>query len=212
MTSPHRATRQFLAVVSGMLGLLCGPASGQPVISEFLASNQSVRADRDGEFSDWLELHNPTGAAVNLDGYYLTDNDGNLTKWRVPAVDLGPGAYLVVFASGKDRTGGELHTGFKLGGDGEYLALVAPDGVTILSEYAPEFPRQFTDVSYGIDPGSEAVDIEQPIVFERGARYHVPKDGEPEGGDWRLPGYDDSSWVTGENPFGFGYPKQPINL
>ena len=42
-----------------------------------------------------------------------------------------------------------LHTSFRLRSDGEYLALVAPDGVTVLSEFSPGYPRQFEDVSYG---------------------------------------------------------------
>ena len=63
-------------------------------------------------------------------------------------------AYLVVFASGKDRTNpaAELHTNFKLSADGEYLALVMPDGETIAHEYAPQYPQQLTsDKSYGIE-------------------------------------------------------------
>src|SRR6185369_11273395 len=44
-----------------------------------------------------------------------------------------------------------LHTDFKLDGDGEYLALVMPDGSTIASQYSPRFPQQRSDVSYGLD-------------------------------------------------------------
>ena len=58
---------------------------------------------------------------------------------------------MVIFASGKDRTdpAGELHTNFKLAGDGEHLALVEPGGVVVSQEFAP-FPRQFTGISYGV--------------------------------------------------------------
>ena len=49
-----------------------------------------------------------------------------------------------MFASGKDRAiaGSELHTNFGLSAEGEYLALVAPDGTTIVHEYAPTFQPQ----------------------------------------------------------------------
>jgi hypothetical protein len=47
--------------------------------------------------------------------------------------------------------GPELHTDFKLDADGEYLALVMPNGATVASQYAPLFPRQRSDVSYGLD-------------------------------------------------------------
>ena len=97
------------------------------VISEFLASNHSGLADQDGDFSDWIEIHNTTAAPVSLNGWYLTDDPNNLPEWKFPNVSLGADGYLVVFASAKDRAtaGSELHTNFKLAGDGEYLALCA---------------------------------------------------------------------------------------
>src|SRR5882724_12014680 len=123
------------------------------LISEFMALNNATITDQDGQFSDWIELYNSGPDIVNLNGWYLTDNPTNLTNWRFPSTDLFPGSYLVVFASGKNRAlaGAELHTDFKLDGDGEYLALVMPDGATVASQYAPQFPRQRSDVSYGLD-------------------------------------------------------------
>ena len=35
-------------------------------ISEFMASNKNTLLDEDGDSSDWIEIHNGTGAAVNL--------------------------------------------------------------------------------------------------------------------------------------------------
>ena len=128
-----------------------------PRISEFMASNESVLADEDGVFSDWIEIHNPDGSPISLAGYYLTDNAANLNKWTFPAVTLNPGAYLVVFASGKNRVdpAGRLHTGFQLSADGGYLALVAPDGVTVVSGFTPAYPPQFENESFGFgQPGS----------------------------------------------------------
>src|SRR5690606_8104723 len=100
---------------------------------------------------DWIEIHNPGNAPVNLDGHYLTDDATNLRKWRLPDTNLDPGDYLVVFASGKDRRdpAARLHADFSLSADGEFLALVASDGVTILSSFAPAFPPQFEDDSFG---------------------------------------------------------------
>ena len=59
-----------------------------PVISEFMADNDTVLADEDGDFSDWIEIHNPAGSEVDLDGYFLTDKASNLDKWRIPAVTI----------------------------------------------------------------------------------------------------------------------------
>ena len=76
----------------------------QVTISEFLASNTSGLKDEDNLYPDWIELHNSGTNAVNLDGWYLTDNGNNLTKWRFPATNINAGAFLIVFADGKDTT------------------------------------------------------------------------------------------------------------
>ncbi|HSH14685.1 MAG TPA: lamin tail domain-containing protein, partial [Verrucomicrobiae bacterium] len=130
---------------------------GAPRITEFMAANDAVLADEDGEYSDWIEIHNPDGAPISLEGYHLTDNAANLDKWTFPAVTLNAGAYLVVFASGKNRAdpAGPLHTDFQLSAEGEYLALVAPDGVTVVSAFAPAYPPQFENESFGLgQPGA----------------------------------------------------------
>ncbi|MGB0386237.1 MAG: PA14 domain-containing protein [Ardenticatenaceae bacterium] len=121
--------------------------------------NHSVIQDEDGDESDWVELYNSGATAVNLEGWYLTDEEDDLTKWRLPAVTLNGGEYLVVFASSKNRdtAGSELHTNFKLKLDGEYLALVQPNETTIAFEYAPTYPAQFEGVSYGLGAGANAL-------------------------------------------------------
>jgi hypothetical protein len=130
-------------------------AFSTPVISEFVATNTNGLKDEDGDREDWVEIHNPTSASVNLTGYSLTDDPAVKTKWKLPAVTLAAKGYLVVFASGKNRAvaGKPLHTNFQLDGDGEYLALVKPDGATVVSQFSPGFPRQTADVSYGLPLG-----------------------------------------------------------
>ena len=119
-------------------------------INEFMALNQSTLTDEDGEYSDWIEIYNPTAGAINLFGWSLTDNRLLPQKWTFPSITLNPGGYLILFASGKDRSiaGSELHTNFKISGDGEYLALFNP-GLTAVTEFSPAFPPQQADVSYG---------------------------------------------------------------
>ena len=90
-------------------------------ISEFLAVNESIQADDEGEYPDWIELHNPTSAPIQLQGYYLSDNENNLTKWSFPNILIEGGAYLLIFASGKDKAETELHTNFKLSSSGDHI-------------------------------------------------------------------------------------------
>ncbi|MDP3069472.1 MAG: CotH kinase family protein [Opitutaceae bacterium] len=139
-----------------LLTLATASLQAAPVISEFMASNATTLADEDGAYSDWIEIHNPDGGATDLSGWFLTDSATNKTKWQFPSVVLPAGGHLVVFASGKDRRipGAMLHTNFSLNAQGEYLALVRPDGSTVTTEFAPKFPQQTPDVAYGLAPNA----------------------------------------------------------
>jgi hypothetical protein len=190
----------FILVLAAFLSSGVASAASSVVISEFMASNNSTLADEDGEYSDWIELYNSSTNTVNLGGWYLADKATNLTHWEFPATNLGPSRFLVVFASNKDRraAGAPLHTNFKLGASGEYLALVMPDGVTKATEFAPAFPEQYTDISYGYAMTGA---VHTLIAPNAGVRTLVPTSDIDPG--WRLVGYDDSTWASGA--LGVGY-------
>ena len=189
----------------------------RPVISEFLAANSSINqqegfVDEDNDSSDWIEIHNPTGIAVNLESWFLTDTKSKLTKWRFPSVTINAGDYLIVFASGKKRAnpGSELHTNFNLSADGEYLALVMPDGKTAVSEFDPAFPPQVGNISYG-----SAVQIDIFNLVDSTSTIHllVPDD-DSLGTSWTSDDFTESkSWITGLSGIGydtFGMGSFPI--
>ena len=145
-----RHMRWFPALVVLVLGL--GPGSGraQVRITEFMASNNKTLRDDFGQYEDWIEVYNENANSVDLADWALTDEGGNVFKWRFPSTNLPPRTFLVVFASNRDRrvAGQRLHTNFKLSVGGEYLALARPDG-TIATEFSPAYPPQFADVSFG---------------------------------------------------------------
>ena len=181
------------------------------VISEFMASNQDTIEDEDGDNEDWIEISNQGDSAVNLGGWYLTDDADDLNKWAFPRIVLDPGAQLLVFASNKNRSdpARELHTNFKLTSQGEYLALVRPDGATVEHHYSPAFPLQVQDVSYGVRPSTSRTTLIGP-----GApiRYKVPlndNDDVREGlnqNSWIGTDFPDDSWASGTT--GIGYATQ----
>lgn len=148
LLSRSKTNPYFLIVILCFGGLGSVQAHGVVEISEFMASNDDTLSDEDGDEEDWIELHNSGSTSVDLNGWSLTDDDGDLTQWLFPSIILQADEYLVVFASKKDRTisGNELHTNFSLKAGGEYLALVDPQG-NIVSEYDP-YPDQFEDISY----------------------------------------------------------------
>src|SRR5688572_6713492 len=125
-------TRNVLCAIAVVFFVAASPSPGAESvrITEFMAVNNGPLTDEDGEFSDWIEIHNEGTNVVNLDGWRLADKFPSTNPWRFPATNLPPNAYLIVFASDKNRRvpGAPLHTDFKLSGDGEYLALIKPDG------------------------------------------------------------------------------------
>ncbi|HUT13829.1 MAG TPA: lamin tail domain-containing protein, partial [Thermoguttaceae bacterium] len=166
---------------------------GWPIINEFMADNETVLEDENGDFPDWIEIYNPTEAAIDLGGWYLTDDPDDLTKWEFPTCMLDPDDYLVVFASDKDRAdpGSPLHTNFKLSAGGEYLALVKSDGATVAHQFAPVYPAQMPDVSYGYTHSGKTFVAEGDELA-----YLVPSAGDAGlGTAWTELDFDDSQWT-----------------
>ena len=172
-----------------------------------MSNNESTVADMDGDFSDWVEIYNPDEEDINLEGYFLTDNSNNLTKWTFPKVILKSGEYLIVFASGKEKNfqiePDEIHADFELSSSGEYLGLISPDGKTVVSEIAPKFEKQNDDESYGLGVWGEA---ESVVLVQDNSflSYFVPTD-DSLSNSWQTSqdGFDDSSWIRAKQPVGF---------
>ena len=172
--------------------------SGLPLITELMADNASTLQDEDGRFSDWIEIHNPDPADIDLSGWYLTDTAADLTRWEFPAVMLPGGGHLLVFASGRDRTVGQLHTNFDLEDTGEFLALVKPDGSTVVSRFDP-FPAALPDVAYGL---STELVTDTVLAPGAAARVLIPQD-DSLGSSWTQPAFDDDGWTHGASGVGF---------
>ncbi|MHC4734547.1 MAG: lamin tail domain-containing protein [Planctomycetota bacterium] len=190
------------------------------VISEIMAKNISTLLDGDGLSSDWIEIYNPMGIPVSLDGWHLTDSDANLTMWQFPdGLQIEPGEFLIVFASDKKSVdypnnypyldlGGYYHTNFELDQDGDYLALVAPGSTVVVHEYTPKYPDQLTDVSYGLAQHATVL-----VPVGAAASYHVPDSGDAGlGTSWTDVGFNDSGWDTGETGIGFGNVVPGLNV
>ena len=64
-----------------------------------MASNSTVLPDEDGDFSDWIEISNPTDDPIDLGGYHLTDKAENPKRWTIPRIILQANSKLIVLAS-----------------------------------------------------------------------------------------------------------------
>jgi hypothetical protein len=173
------------------------PTQAAIVINEFLADNGGGLRDEDLESPGWVELYNNGPGAVNLGGWRLTDDAGNLSKWTFPATNLPAGGLLVVFTSGKNRAnpGWPLHANFSLSDNGEYLALVQPGG-TVEHAYSPAYPNQRQNVSYGMEIPTVATSL---ISSGATARVLVPTTGTL-GTTWTAPGFNDAAWTAANTP------------
>jgi hypothetical protein len=127
-------------------------AGGEVLLSEMAPVNRGGLKDSDGDSSDWIELFNNGSAPVQLTGYSLSDDSSQPDQWKLPAIAIAPGSYLIVFASGKDRrsaNGSELHTNFKLAAAGDYVGLFAPAG-KLVSSLGPVMSPIENGQSFGI--------------------------------------------------------------
>jgi hypothetical protein len=136
--SPERAEYEFYSI----------EVTGDLVINEFMADNDTVVPDPSGEYDDWIEFYNNSNNTISLNGYFLSDESGDLTQWAFPDTSIGPNEYLIVWADDDDGQPG-LHANFKLSASGEEIVLVAPD-TTIVDEVT--FGAQITDLSTGRYP------------------------------------------------------------
>ncbi|MBN1518386.1 lamin tail domain-containing protein [Candidatus Sumerlaeota bacterium] len=135
------------------------PALAQLTINEFMASNNASNQDSQGDFDDWIEIYNAGAEAVDLAGMYLTDDLDELNKHQIPTgysaqTTVPAGGWLILWAD-EDTADGPEHLGFKLSADGEDLALVSSDGVTVVDSIT--FGEQETDISSGRYPDGGTV-------------------------------------------------------
>ncbi|MHB1309490.1 MAG: CotH kinase family protein, partial [Limisphaerales bacterium] len=183
---PHGSIRALVLVLFSALASCSYAALATPVISEFMAANQRSLSDENGEFSDWIELHNPGAERVYLLGWSLTDDPDLPRKWLFPERFIEPDGYLLVFASGTNRVGlTNLHANFRLDASGEYLGLFPPDAVSAVSEFRPAFPPQEPDVSFGVPAAGRTIDL----LSGAPVSVLIPSKAEELSPDWAAPGF-----------------------
>jgi hypothetical protein len=115
------------------------------LISEILASNTSTNFDPDhSAFSDWIEIRNAGEQAIDLQGFFLTDDLETPTKWQIAVSTVVPAAgFVLIWADGRNEN---LHTNFSLSQLGEEVGLFDPNGDFV---DAVRFSGQISDVSLG---------------------------------------------------------------
>jgi len=175
------------------------------IITEFMADNDNMITDGFGDDRDWIEICNVSDSIVSLDGWYLSDNEDDPTKWKFfTGKTIAPGQHLVVFASNQDDIDypvtdplGYMHTNFKLSAGGEFLGLFRPNG-TPCSTFSAEYPEQLTNISYGTMADKVESDI---LVNEQSTAEYFPATSEPDE-LWNAPNFT-SNWTSGSAAMGY---------
>ena len=130
------------------------------VINEISALNETIATDEFDEYDDWIELYNPNNFAVNVGGYYLTDDLDVADKWQIPATNPAittiPAKGFLVFWADDQTEQGILHAAFKLSSAGEGIGISRRFGETVQFIDTLSFPALEADVSYGcMENGSD---------------------------------------------------------
>lgn len=68
-----------------------------------MSSNVNTLQDEDGDSPDWIELLNVGNSNISLLDYGLSDEESDRFKSVLPDVELEPGEFYLLYASGKDR-------------------------------------------------------------------------------------------------------------
>ncbi len=120
------------------------------VISEVMYDNSSLTGaeflDEYGLQSDWIELYNRGTNDIDIADYYLSDDNEDLTKWRIPQGIIAPNERLVVWCNNEDNVyNNSLNTNFKLKNGGESVYLTFVDHITVIdSVRAIEIPEDYS--------------------------------------------------------------------
>ena len=156
--SPERAEHEYYRVNATIL-------AGDIVINELMASNTKTAADPNGQFDDWVELYNKSTIAVDVSGWFVSDDPLKLTKWKLPKnTSIPANGYLIVWADedSSQNTATSLHANFKLSGSGEAVLLSKSD-TTLVDNIT--FGQQKTDISYARRPNGTGNFVLQTPTF-----------------------------------------------
>jgi hypothetical protein len=148
-------------------------------INEWMADNESTITDpADGGYSDWVELYNYGDQPVDLGGFRITDSPANQARFTIPANGsyvLPAKGFLLLWADGEETQNStilaDLHLPFRLGKDGEFIGLYAPDDTLVDSV---TFGPQATDITQGRYPDGATNIVTLAVPSPRSANTAPP--------------------------------------
>lgn len=99
------------------------------IVNEIMPNNKGVFKNKTyNDYSGYVEIKNTSDETINLKGYSLSDDINAMYKWQFPDISIKSNEVLVVFTSGKEKEGSELHASFKLANNTGTLIIASNDG------------------------------------------------------------------------------------
>lgn len=155
--SPVRAEHEFYTLT----------VNSDVVINEIMPKNNVTATDEEGKHADWIELYNNSSSAVNLNGYFLSDDVTNPNKWQFPDTSIAGNSYLIIWCDSDTMDPG-LHANFKLSSAGETITLSNAGGFAINQVTMPEIESTMT---YGRYPNGTGGFIRMVPTFSASNSY-----------------------------------------
>jgi len=121
---------------------------GMVMITEVMSRNDATYWGENG-FCDWVELHNASDAAMDLSGWYLSDDEADPFALRIDNLLLQPGEYRLLECGSL----GDTPLPFSLSSAGETLVLSNARGVAVDVFSCP-----------ALSPDTSAVRVEDEIL------------------------------------------------
>jgi len=115
------------------------PGADDPVpIIPFVVMNE-ILTHTDPPQIDAIELHNPTATAVNIGGWFLSDDAARPKKFRIGDGTMIPAGGFIVFSEAQFNATPGVFPSFALSSHGESLFLFSGDANTNLTGYSHSF-------------------------------------------------------------------------
>lgn len=128
-------------------------------LSEVQPQNLSGVTDGAGDRDPWIELYLAAPNALNLAGYYLSDNYSDLRQWAFPtAASIDPTEFLLVWADAEpgETSGAEYHAAFRLNPTNGAVALSRDvNGAPQIVDYI-NYRNVGADRSFGAFPDGQS--------------------------------------------------------
>ncbi len=157
--SPDRAEHDYFTLDADYAGI----QTGEVVINEIMAINNTTIQNANGIYGDWIELYNTTSNPVSLDFLNLSDDVTNSGRWQFPSgLTIPPNGFFVVWAD-NDTSSSEVHCDFGFSGNGEQAILSYSNGSVVDSV---GFPAQIPDITYGKYPNGSGPFVSMPPTFQ----------------------------------------------